>query len=237
MKTVLAYTVVTNGPISMDLASKFVVTLDEYPPGAPFELLVICNGGPLRTELGLLFTPFAAKFFPRPNDPNWDIGGYIEAARGPAHDADLMVCLGESCFFNREGWLKRTVEAWTRGGAGMYGFFSSNAVRAHMNTTAFATHPMLLREYNRPVSNHAERYEFEHGDHSFWRYVRGRGMATKLITWDGEWDPNLWRYPKNILWRGDQSNLLFGCNHTDRYETAPPDIKTHWSRSADAAFR
>lgn len=234
MKVTLLYVTVTNGPKTEDLAGRFSATLHAYPAEYPFDLLVCCNGGPPSTVTGLVLDMYKPKFFLRENHPSWDIGAFITAAGGPAAEADMVVCLGESVYFHRSGWLKRVVDCWRKYGAGMYGFYSSNLVRPHMNTTAFATHPALLRDYPHPIHTHHDRYEFEHGQHAFWRYVRSRGMPTKLITWDGEYDPFLWRYPKDILWRGDQTNLLAWCNHTDRYVDAAPEVRAQWARGADS---
>lgn len=233
MKVVIAYIVVTQGAMTMQWASRFAATFAEYPPEADYEMLLVCNGGPVATELGLLFAPFNHSFFPRENDPGWDITGYIDAARGPAADADLLVCFGETVFFHRPGWLKRLVHAQSRYGGGMYGFFSSNVVRAHMNTTGFAAHPRLLREYPRAIVTRGDRYEFEHGVNSFWRFVRSRGMPTKLVTWDGEWDPPMWRMPKNILWRGDQTNCLMWCNHAEAWANTSESNRHLWSSNSD----
>jgi hypothetical protein len=228
--------VVTQGANTLTWASRFAATFAAYPPGFEHELLLVCNGGPPSTEVGLLFEGMNTRIWPRENDPGWDISGYINAARGPAADADLIVALGETCYFHRAGWLKRTVEAFSKNGHGMYGFFSSNVVRPHMNTTGFATVPSLLRDCPIQIRTRADRYLFEHGPHSFWRWIHSRGMPTKLITWDGEWDPRQWRAPTNILWRGDQSNCLLWCNHADAWANTDVTTRTLWSANSDRPF-
>lgn len=233
MKIVLVYIVVSGGPITESLASKFAATYRAYPPGEEHTLIAACNGGVPSTSTGLMLQSIGARLYPRENSPAWDIGAFIDMARGPCADAELIVCLGESCYFHREGWLRRLFEARTRAGGGIFGSFTSFLVRPHINTTGFATTPGLLRDYPRPVNDRAGRYEFEHGEHSFWRYVRSRGMATKLVTWDGEWNPPQWRVPPNIMWRGNQSNCLMLCNHTDRWEAQDEETRAKWSRSAD----
>jgi hypothetical protein len=221
----------------MPWASRFAATLAQYPPGADYELLVCCQGGPPPTDVGLLFSPFKHSFWPRENDPGWDISAYINAAKGPAADADLLICLGETCYFHKEGWLLRLLHSRERWGAGMFGFFSSNVVRPHMNTTGFATHPMLLRDYPMHIRTRGDRYVFEHGIQSFWRYVAfQRAMPTKLVTWDGDWDPHQWRVPRNILWRGDQTNCLLWCNHADAYANTDPNTRALWARNSDAPW-
>lgn len=234
MKICVAYTVVSQGPISDQYASRFTATYHEFPPGIETDLLVICNGGPVRLDLSLIFAPLNAQLFPRPNTPGFDLDGYTDAARGPAKDYDMLVCLGESVHFHREGWLARIVEAWTHTGLGLYGVFSSNLVRPHLQTTAFATSPLLLQRC--PVST-GDRYAYEHGQNSFWRWVSGHGMPVRLVTWDGEWEPRLWRLPRNILWRGTQENCLMFNNHCERWRDATPALRSTWSKGADAPFR
>lgn len=233
MRTCVAYTVVTNGPISDQYASRFVATWHEYPPGVDTDLLVICNGGPMSLELSLIFASLNAKMFPRSNE-DFDIGGYVEAARGPVKDFDILLCAGESVHFHRAGWLKRLYDSWVKYGPGMYGPFASNLVRPHLNTTAFCTSPLLLQRC--PLGT-KDRYSWEHGQNSFWRWVQARGHATRLVTWDGEWEPKLWRVPQNILWRGDQRNCLMWSNHTERFSNSDVATRANWARGADQPFR
>lgn len=234
MKICVLYTVVSQGPISDQYASRFVATWHEFPPGVECDLLIVCNGGPLPLALCLIFAPLNAQMFPRVNDAGLDLTGYMDAVRGPCKDYDMLVCLGESVYFHRAGWLKRLVDAWEKLGPGLYGPFSSNLVRPHLQTTAFCTSPLILR---RCPLNVRDRYAWEHGEHSFWRWVSRRGMPVRMVTWDGEWEPMSWRMPRNILWRGDQSNCLMWCNHTEKYVSANAQTKASWSRNADRPFR
>lgn len=144
----------------------------------------------------------------------------------------MGVFLGESVYFWKPNWLVPMVEAWKQFGAGMYGFLSSFLVRPHMNTTAFVTSPRFLNGYQR-ITTHPVRYQFEHGIDSFWKRMERFGKPTKLVTADGVYDPPQWRYPPNILWRGDQSNCLIRCNHMDRYDAASEETKHRWSSAAD----
>lgn len=237
MRICLCYIAVTHGPIVDDYAARFVVTYMQYPPLVEHDLIVIANGGPLHTSTALIFEPLQARMLPRTNDAGWDVTAYIETAKGACREYDMMLCLGESNYFHREGWLQRLVEAWEKFGPGMYSPYSSNAVRAHMNTTAFCCPPMLLRQYPRRVYDRASRYEFEHGQRSLWRIAHMRGLPARMVTWDGEWEPQEWRTPPNILWRGDQSNLLMWCNHADAYANADGRTKAAWSAKADAPFQ
>lgn len=234
MKIVLAYICVTHGRLTYDFASRFVGTYLASPPEVPHETVIVCNGGPLAPELALLFLSIPCHFLPRTNDDGFDISGYQDVAR--LFPSDMQVCLGESVYFHRAGWLKRLTETWIKFGPGMYGCFSSNLIRAHLNTSAFATAPKFLNNYPQ-VHNRTERYEFEHGRTSLWHRLAQFGTPTKLVTWDGTWDPRQWRTPPNILTRGDQSNCLVWCNHTDRYRAADFRTKLSWAAASDSLFQ
>lgn len=237
MRICICYIAVSHGPIVDDYCARFVTTYQEYPPGYEHDTIVICNGGPLRTSTTLLFSGMDAMMFPRENDPGWDVSGYLAAARGPCSDYDMMLCLGESIYFFKPGWLKRLVDASLKYGPGFYGVFSSNAVSPHLQTSAFFCSPELLRQYPQIPKNRGERMEFEYGQRALWRRTVGQGKPVRLVTWDGEWEPRLWRVPRNILWRGTQDNLLMINNHAEGFFYADDKTKSIWSKRADSPFR
>lgn len=236
MRCVIAYVTVTNGPLTDTFAARLAATYREFPPGADHSTLVVCNGGPAAHSTGVILGDLPdCHFLPRLND-GWDLGAYVSVSNGITSDFDMMLCLGQSVFFHRAGWLSRLVQAWKTYGPGMYGFFSSHSPRAHLQTTAFATSPELLRQHPWRVSTKTERYEFEHGHRSFWRTLALAGKSSILVTWDGLWNSKQWRQPPNILWRGDQSNCLLFCNHTEHYVEATPKTRQSWARWADQPF-
>lgn len=233
-KITVVYIAVANGPKTAEFCARFVGTWLNFPPGIECNLTVVCNGGPLPLETAMLFVPLDAAFFPRVNDGGFDIGGFQAVAA--QSDSDMIFCCGESVYFHKEGWLRQLAQAWSVYGPGMYGVFSSNLVRAHLNTTAFAISPKLLSRHPK-VTAKSERYEFEHGETALWRRLNAKGAPTKFVTWDGVWEPRQWRIPKNILWRGDQSNLLAFCNHTDRYWACDPRQRQVWQVGIDSPFK
>lgn len=237
MKITIAYIAVTGGQLTEDYCSRFVASYSEFPPLIEHDTIVICNGGPLPYSTGLLFSSLKARFYPRKNDGGWDISGYIDAARGPCADADMMLCCGESIYFHRSGWLKRLADVWVTLGPGMYGSLSSNLIRSHLNTTGFCCPPSVLAAYPNKVASRQDRYEFEHGEKAFWRQVALNNMPVRMVTWDGIWDYKSWRYPSNIMWRGDQSNCLMWCQHTDRYVKMDASTKAKWARGADRPYK
>lgn len=237
MTCAVIYTAVQNGPITSDYCARFVATWMEYPPGYPCDLYVACNGGHLATDQKLMFLPMSARMFPRVNDCGLDLTGYMDAVRGPCKDYDAVLCLGESIYFTREGWLLRLVEAWQKYGPGFYGPFGSNNSAPHLQTSAFFCSPETLRSYPVRPYDRPSRFEFEHGHRPLWRRCSERGMPVRCVTWDGEWVPRMWRYPKNILWRGDQSNLIMRNNHSDGWDNANAQTKQQWSAKADVSFQ
>jgi hypothetical protein len=216
---------------SREYATRFARTLVEFDPVYDFQLNILFDGTLLEPWLPSLFPD--ANFHMVPHTQGWDIASYQNFATRT--QADFMICLGESCCFNKAGWLSRIIEAREESGPGMYGFFSSNITRRHLNTTAFAVDARFLRLY--PLVNSRKgRYDFEHGQFSLWQTVEQSGGAARLVTWDGIYQPSDWRKPDNILWKGDQSNGLMRCRHTDEFDQADAITKFTWQDNADRGY-
>lgn len=212
-------------------ASLFLDTYDRHPAGFPHDLFLVSNGGAPHPVIGDRFRALGARVLSRSND-GWDIGAYLEMARTLGAFRDLMVCLGESVHFHKRGWLERIAQAWMSYGPGMYGALASYMVRPHLNTSAFACSPEFMQNYE-TVSSRLDRYNFEHGPRALWIRIAQAGHPVKLVTWDGEYDSADWRRPANVLWKGDQSNCLVFCNHTDRYDGSSHPTQDMWRRGAD----
>lgn len=227
---IVAYIAVQSNPLFVHHAQQFVETYQQFNPGSKHRLLVICNGGPLVPKMKEHFYGLPCEFFDRTNDGGWDVSAYQDVAK--TRECDLLVCFGESVRFHRSGWLERLVDCANEFGEGMYGCLSSFAISPHLNTTAFAVTPRYLNEYP-AVRNKAARYNFEHGAGAMWRRIRASGGATRLVTWDGCWEPHEWRKPENILWRGTQGNLLVRCNHTDNFVGRHEHTRRSWANLAD----
>ena len=103
MKITLVYIAVTHGQKTEEYAARFSASYSEFPPGVPHDTVVVTNGGPLPYSISLLFSALKPKFYPRVNDPGWDISAYIELARGFCKDSQMMLCCGESIYFHQEG--------------------------------------------------------------------------------------------------------------------------------------
>ena len=96
---------------------------------------------------------------------------------------------------------------------------------------------IIFREYPFPVINHSQRYAFEHGPHSFWRWNVPMRWPAMLVTWDGIWLPQQWHKPRNILWRGDQSNWLVRCNQLEQWEQGDKKVRANWFKGTDSPFQ
>jgi len=230
---VVAYITVTGGPKTEEYATRFCETFEKFPPAYPFKLSVLCNGGPPAWSVGALFANFTPQFHARTNE-GADIGAYIDLAKHlDGQSETALVCFGETVYFHRRGWLKRIAQAWSLFGEGMYGFYASNLVRKHLNTTAFVISPKLLASWPEPVKQRESRLLFEHGPLPMWKRVEQLGNPVKLITWSGIYDSWDWRGHQNEFWRGDQSEVLVKSIHTDRYDDANESTKRRWQQNAD----
>lgn len=231
MKPVILYIVVPSNPSCLSYVSRFVATLSSFTNPAQYKLIAVCNGGPPSSEVRAALSICNAEILPRSND-GWDIGAYLELSKQFASQTPL-ICLGESVYFRKAGWIDRIYYAWRRRGEGMYGFWSSNLIRPHLLTTGFVCSAGLLARYPKKVLDRKSRYEFEHGKQPFHAWVSAQERPVMLLTWNGFYTARDWRRPPNILWKGDQSNCLCYCNHTDRFEMQSLRTKKRWGELAD----
>lgn len=230
MKIAICYVAVAGQRCAIDLLARFVETAHQYPAGYPFDFFVLCNGGKLSTAQQCCAAFLKPQFIERPNDPGWDLTAYMDAAEKLA-DYDLMGCFGESIYFHRAGWLKRMAETYS--GPGVYGTMASHLANLHLNTTGFFVSPKVLASFPSRPTNKQERYEFEHGRKPFWRWVEARGNSARLVTFGGVYASGDWRKPANGYWRGNQSDCLFWCRHTDSWFAASDWKRKNWTRRAD----
>lgn len=207
-------------------AKRFVETYKKFPPGMQHETLVIRQSKLPIDDSFLNHLPNV--MFLTHNNEGWDIGGYIFAARHVK--TDVMLCMGTSTHFHKPGWLVRVLESWQKHGPGFYGATASYQIRPHFNTTGFWCPPELLTGYQGRVSTREDRYAFEHGPDACWIQAARRGFPTKLVTWEGEHDWPEWRKPKDIHWRGNQSNVLFFWRLNAEYAVMPPGKKAAYEK-------
>ena len=230
---------VSGGEQTERYTQRFTSTFKTFPPGADnWGLMVVSNGGPIAHNVSRHFTGLDAAFLERDNS-GWDLGAYIEVANGVGN-YDFLLCCGQSVYFHRRGWLARLNQVCQEHGAGLYGFYASNLVAKHLNTTCFCVSPQLLRGWNQKVETKEQRYAFEHHPNApFWRQVEALRRPVRLVMWNHDLAPWQWRAGKveNEFWRGDQSQCLMWCSHTDRYQNATKSVKTRWTHHADRGLQ
>lgn len=165
----------------------------------------------------------------------WDCGSWKFA--GKHIDTDLLVCFNSSTYVTGPGWLKRIVEAVERHGDGLYGPMASYEVCPHIRTPCMAFQPHVINDYPMEVESRPDSYRFEsfgfgNGVPNFTQWTRQKGLATMMVTWDGEYDQPQWRTPPNIFRRGDQSNLIVHDRHVEAYAASSPEGKAYLEKLA-----
>ena len=173
------------------------------------------------------------EFFLRDNDGGKDLSAYQEIARET--DFGFLVCFGESIHIRMDGWLEAVVNARLKHGPGMYGYFSSHMVRAHLNTTGFGIDANYLREF-RIVTNDAERYNAEHGPGCWWQQIYKGGGKAMLVTSQNVYPPGKWRIGDGIMHRGRQENCLVWSHHCENWVNASPATQSLWQSQSDQPF-
>lgn len=176
----------------LPLAQRFAQTYAWSHPTEPHELHVMCNAGDSTTSL---LTPFSA-LSPAPifhdyDNQGWDIGAFQWAAENIP--CDLMVFLGCYIHFHRSNWLEIIAESYRWNGPALYGCWAYLTPNWHVRTTAFWCPPQLLQAYpNQIGSSRASRYEFEHGNTSFTRFVLSAGLECLMVTAQGVFPFQTW---------------------------------------------
>lgn len=217
VKITVVYVYPMFGGVHDNYAARFAASYSLNPPGMEHKTVVVTNGGKPTGFSRMMFSELSPDFFEHDNS-GWDIGAYQAVAA--TLDCEMMVCFGQSIYFTRPGWLFRMATEWNRRGPGFYSGSASNDIRPHLQTTGFWCIPGLLLQYPR-VTNHGQRYEFEHGGNPIWKVAQSMGLPARLVTWDGCYGPSNWRRAVNGFWNGDQSNMLYWNNHTDGYNNDP----------------
>jgi hypothetical protein len=174
------------------------------------------------------------EFLIRPNDEGKDMSAYQHVAAET--DADFLVCFGESITIRHSGWLATVINARMQYGPGMYGFFASHMVRAHLNTTAFSMDTALMRKLPMVTTN-GMRYDAEHGPGCWWQRLYKTNLATMLVTASGAYGPGHWREVPNGMHNGNQSECLVFSHHCDEFEVANPSTRSLWETQSNWPFK
>lgn len=199
-------------------ATRFVNSYICCPPGMSHETVVVCNGGHPTEFLKDCFRDITCSFVVHDNT-GWDIGAYQFVAR--TLKAEAMICMGGPSTVKRHDWIALLGKAWMKNGRGLYGTVGSFQYGVkHIATSGFLCPATLIRQYPVKVESYDERSEFEHGKSCLTNLAIKLGMKVKMVTSDGVWGLEEMRKPRNVLNKGDQSNLLTGYTQTDIYNAA-----------------
>ena len=96
---------------------------------------------------------------------------------------------------------------------------------------------MIFREYPFPVTNHSQRYAFEHGPHSFWRWDVQTGWPAMLVTGMESHCRNSGTNPRTLFGEGTRATGLSAVITWSSGEQADKKARGNCSKGADSPFR
>lgn len=162
----------------------------------------------------------------------WDIGSYQFCAK-QLPDYDIVFFLNSQAFPVYDNWLMYFVEAYKRGGMGLYGASSSFQITPHIRTAAFAVNPKLLLEYPIKVESRYEACIFEHSPHNFSQWVLDNNYTVRVVMLSGEYELMKSRVSSGAFRKGYQEDLLVQDRHTIIFDRAEGRNRTHLTELAD----
>lgn len=215
---------------------RFCETFRKFPPGADSKLAVMCNSRwPTDEEKGM-FSGIENVEYLRYDGPGFDIGSHQYFAHQYGKGFCVNVCT--RVYFNREGWLKKILEARDYFGPGLFGtaVFKEYGVgvvrdreRVHFRTHCYGIEASELREYPLLIDSKDASFMFESGAYNnplgtFMEWCSARKHnSISCVFWDGAWRSNEWFQRPNIFRMGDQSNLLVFDRHSLIFDKATPE--------------
>ena len=163
----------------------------------------------------------------------WDVGTYQAISK--TLDCDLVVCFNSFVHFWRANWLEPIAEAYSKYGAGVYGFSGSFENSPHLRTCAICFNPEVIRKYPHLIDSRRKSLDFESFDRNlnFSLWALENQFPVLLVTASEVCQIQQWRTPPNIFRRGDQSNVLVWDRHTEIYAKASDEEKRILEQSAD----
>lgn len=232
MKPVVIFVRVCGKPEYEPGAQRWLASYEQYKPAMPHDLWIINRYADAPDNS---FDHLGATYI-RYDQNGWDCGAWKFAARNIP--APLLVCFNSSCVIRGGGWLERLTRAAERNGKGIYGPLTSLEIAPHVRTPCMAFQPEVMNEYPSEVNTREDTYRFEScgypdGTPNVTVWAQRRGYATRLVTWDGDYDLPDWRTPAHIFRRGDQSNLMVWDRHCEAYAGSDDFNKAQLARMAD----
>lgn len=210
-----------------EFAFRFTNTFRDFPPGTDYKLIVAVNGGKLIDDIACWFYNINTTFVDY-DGLGCDIGSAQHIANHLMIDDAFIVAMTSRCYFHRQGWLRRFMEAREKHGPGLYGASASyEGGTPHICTRAYGLDASLFRKYPHLIDTRAKGQKFEVGEWCLTTWFRSQALPTIQVTWDGEQDFQHWRATAEtaIYRRGGQSAMLVWDRHSDLYRDASPEEK------------
>jgi hypothetical protein len=217
---------------------RYIETLRKFEPSkAGFSyrpLFVNCFGG-LNDEMQAMLPPDSLVV---PYDGlGRDMGGHQAAAEIinslPKEGGDYLVAFSSWAYFKRDGWLDPYAMAFYRHPSAIVGSMASLERRRHLRGTGWSACTEMIVEYPIRSNSREDSLEIEAGENNMTEWFIQKNYGACLVTWSGEYGPELFRQPENIFRRGDQSNLLNFDRHTDVFDSADANERIRLARLAD----
>lgn len=191
---------------------RFLQSYHQFRTTMDHQSVIVCNSGPPSPEAEVLFSSLPNCTFLQHDNSGFDIGAFQHAAL--VIPCDLMIFFGTTTHICGPGWLERVVDSVQKHGDTLYGSMVNSGdyrvgVWPHIRTTGFWSSPNLMNRYPHRVTRPEQRYAFEHHQNCLTQWVRRSGKAPLLVTWQGEFTQDTWRYDHRGFHQGDQAGLIF----------------------------
>lgn len=214
--------------------TRFTDTMKQFPPGIEnYEVAAVCIWGEPDDSIKRKFYGIKHRFYHYTSN-GCDIGACQMVGQYHVGDNALILGMTSRCYFHREGWGRRFLEAREVHGPGLYlCSVSRERGRLHGCTRAYALDSDFWKKYPHLIDTRAKGYRFETGDWCITYFVKqavwGRTMQ---VTWDNtrELEDAHNEREEGIFRRGSQSAMLVWDRHSDIYRDATEDDKRQYER-------
>lgn len=213
-----------------DCSRRFAESYRKFPAGRDHTLYVVCSNGPRDASCEEIFKGIDV-VFEQYEEMGWDIGSEQYIARKMPEE--FFVGMTTRSYFHREGWLRRFMEARNSLGEGLYGAAGSFENSPHIRTAFYGVDSWIYREYPHTIDTRDKGFFFESLNWNFTKFVEDMGYPCIMVTWDGFYQKQDWRKPKNIFRSGNQKNMLAWDRHSLIYEQSDRTMKDHLRLRAD----
>lgn len=235
MKVTCVYPVPLDSPVVWaefaPFVRRFARTWGEFPPLVPCNLMLVANNYDPTGAAREIFKDMAVEWV-RYDGAGCDAGSWQLAAN---LTTGFMVNFTSRCYFHREGWLKRLVEARMLSGPGLYGTSASHeGGRWHACLRAWGIDAEDFREYPVKLDTRDKGVAFEVGNGddpgSLTKWMAVRKRLPQIVYFDSSHGQLTWDSVENSFRRGNQEQMLVWDRHTDLYRDADPAEKKRLER-------